>query len=385
MPITPQKELAAAPQIGTEHEYSINDRDFRPLPISDKIIEQISGAVEHEVPFAGIKVSKELQKHALELIPARPESLSFLEESLYRGLVELYRATNNEYRFLGLGMHPLLTLGQTTHWDHDEQEYYHAYDRLFNIKQHGWLNIQALQINIPYKSNEELISMFNKIRALMPYLVAVSASSPVVEGKLTSYMDSRLVYYRENQSNIPEICHGILPEKLGNVGDYVQINRWIYSRLKERDASILCREWVNSRGLIVRFTRKCLEVKAIDEQECIRSDMGISAFLLALLRSDLELEDDESELRSILEEAMKHGVAGLRIELEKLHDLAQKGATNEERRYLPVVAKRIEEGSLAEIMAQNLRETGKIVPMLADLAWSLQENRPYYLESGRCG
>ena len=53
--------------------------------------------------------------------------------------------------------------------------------------------------------------MFNKIRSLIPYLVAVSASSPLVEGKTTSYMDNRLVYYRENQSQIPVICHDILP------------------------------------------------------------------------------------------------------------------------------------------------------------------------------
>ncbi|VVB67483.1 Glutamate--cysteine ligase [uncultured archaeon] len=377
--------MPVALQIGTEHEYSINDRHFRPLPISDRIIEQISGAVEHEVPFAGIRVSKELQKHALELIPARPGSLSFLEDNLYRGLVELYRATNYEHRFLGLGMHPLLTLDQTACWDHDEQEYYQAYDRLFGIKQHGWLNIQALQINIPYQSKEELISMFNKIRALLPYLVATSASSPLVEGKLTSYLDNRLVYYRENQRNIPEICHAILPEKLECVADYVQINRRIYSHLKERGAGILCHEWVNSRGVIVRFTRKCLEVKAIDEQECLHSDMAIAAFLLALLRSDLELEEDEGELRSTLEKAMKHGVAGLGPELEKLYSMAQKSATDEERRYLPVVSKRIEQGSLAETMAQKLRDTGEIVPMLADLAWSLQENRPYSPESGRCG
>ncbi|MCX6669953.1 MAG: glutamate-cysteine ligase family protein [Methanothrix sp.] len=371
--------------IGTEHEYSINDRSFRPLPISDRIIEQLSGAVEHEVAFAGILVSKELQKHALELIPARPGTLNFLEENLYRGLIELYRATNYKHRFLGLGMHPLLTLDQTACWDDDEQEYYQAYDRLFNIRQHGWLNIQALQINIPYKSKEELISMFNKIRALMPYLVAVSASSPIVEGKLTSYLDNRLVYYRENQRNIPEICHGILPEKLESVDDYVQINRRIYSQLKERDAGILCREWVNSRGVIVRFTRKCLEVKAIDEQECLRSDMAIAAFLLALLRSDLYLEVGEDELRSLLEKAMKYGVAGLGPELEKLYSVAQKSATEEEKRYLPVVAKRIEQGSLAEIMAQKLRETGEIVPLLADLEWSLRENRPYSMEPGGCG
>jgi hypothetical protein len=131
--------------IGTEHEYSINDGNFNPLPISDKIIERISRTVEHEVSFSGINVSKELQKHAIELIPSRPGSLAFLENNLFNGLQSLYRDLNWEYKFLGLGMHPLLTLDQTTYWDHDEQDYYHAYDRLFNIKQHGWLNFQALR------------------------------------------------------------------------------------------------------------------------------------------------------------------------------------------------------------------------------------------------
>jgi hypothetical protein len=380
-----QKALAISAQVGTEHEYSINDRDFQPLPISDKIIERINGSVEHEVPFGGILVSKELQKHALELIPARPGTLSYLEDNLYQGLVELLRATNYEYRFLGLGMHPLLKLEQTTYWDHDEQEYYHTYDRLFNIKQHGWLNIQALQINMPYQNKDELVAAFNKIRALMPYLVAVSASSPIVEGNLTGYMDNRLIYYRENQARMPEICNNILPEQLGCVDDYIKINRSIYSELKRRSADILCREWVNSRGVIVRFTRKCLEVKAIDEQECLHSDMAVSAFLLALLRSDLELEEEESILMALLETAMKHGVSGMKPELERLYATSWKNGTPEERRYLPLIEKRIELGSLAELMARRFRETGEIKPLLAEMEWCLRENRPYLPESGRCG
>ncbi len=385
MQIGEQQGKQTGTQIGTEHEYSINDSDWNPLPISDRIIERISGAVEHEVTFGGIKVSKELQKHALELIPARPGSLTFLEDNLHRGLTELYRATNNEYKFLGLGMHPLLTLDKTTYWDHDEQEYYETYDRLFNIWQHGWLNIQALQVNIPFASMEEMVVVFNKIRSLIPYLVAVSASSPIVEGRPTSYMDNRLVYYRENQRRIPSICNDILPERLASAEDYVKINRGIYRELKSCGADILCREWVNSRGLIVRFTRKCLEVKAIDEQECLRSDMAITAFLLALLRSDLVLEEDEGALRALLEDAMKNGVAGMRPELEKLYGVALKSATVEERRYLPVVAKRIEQGSLAELMAQRFKETDEIKPLLDEMEWSLRENRPYSIEPGRCG
>jgi gamma-glutamyl:cysteine ligase YbdK (ATP-grasp superfamily) len=379
------KALPAKSPIGTEHEYSINDKNHRPLAISDKIIERISGEVQHQVPFGGIWVAKELQKHALELIPARPGKLNFLEENLYQGLCELYRATNYEYGFMGLGMHPLLTLDQTTYWDHDEQEYYEAYDRLFNIRQHGWLNIQALQINYPFENKDDMVITFNKIRSLIPYLVAVSASSPLVEGKTTSYMDNRLVYYRQNQSQIPGICHGILPEKLDSVEDYEQINQDIYTELKRCGAEILCSEWVNSRGVIVRFSRNCLELKAIDEQECLHSDMAISAFLLALLRTDLELEEEESHLLAMLEDAMRHGVAGLRPELEKLFRMAQKNATKEEMRYLPLVAKRIEQGSLAEIMVQRLKEGGEIGQILSEMEWCLKENRPYSAEPGRCG
>jgi len=383
------RSLAIPPSIGTEHEYSINDRNQRALAISDRIIERISGRVDHETAFGGILVSKELQKHAIELIPNRPGSLSFLEENLYQGLCQLYRATNHEYSFMGLGMHPLLRLDETTYWDHDEQEYYQVYDRLFNIRQHGWLNIQALQINIPYQGQEELALMFNKIRSLMPYLVAVSASSPIVEGKATSYMDNRLVYYRDNQAAIPEICHGILPERLESMEDYVKINRGIYARLKERGADILCREWVNSRGVIVRFTRSCLEIKAIDEQECLHSDMAFSAFLLALLRSDLALEVDEKSLLSLLEEAMRRGTAGLRPELEKLLRQAEKSATSEERAYLPLMARRVEQGSLAELMMQKLEEAGRgveeIKQLMHQMQWCLKENRPYSVEMGSCG
>lgn len=372
-------------KIGTEHEYSISDSNWRPQPISDRIIERISGAVDHEVQFGGIKVSKELQKHVIELIPSEPGSLSFLEDSLFRGLTKLYQALGHEYRFLGLGMHPLLTLDQTTFWDHDEQEYYHAYDRLFDIKQHGWLNIQALQINIPYQSKDDLVLMFNRVRSLMPYLVAISASSPIVEGLLTGYMDNRLVYYRQNQRRMPLICHEILPERLASVDDYIRINRGIYSELKACGADLLCREWVNSRGVIVRFTRRCLEVKAIDEQECLHSDMAISAFLLALLRSDLELEEDEGELRGLLEEAMRHGVEGMRPELERLYRAASKSASEEEERYLPLIARRIEQGSLAELMARRFRETGQIKPLLDEMEWALRENRPYLMGPDRCG
>jgi hypothetical protein len=83
---------------------------------------------------------------------------------------------------------------------------------------------------------------------------------------------------------------------------------------------------------------------------------------------------------------MRCGVAGMRPELERLLAAAEKSATIEEMRYMPMVAKRIEQGSLAEIMVQKLKETnGKIEPILEQMQWCLKENMPYSAETGRCG
>ena len=142
-------------------------------------------------------------------------------------------------------------------------------------------------------------------------------------------------------------------------------------------ADILCREWVNSRGVIVRFSRGCLEVKAIDEQECLKSDMAITAFLLALLRSDLSLEEDESSLKSLMEEAMRNGTENLKPELERLYKAAYEISTEEERRYLPLVKHRIKKGSLAEVLRWQYKDSGDIRSLLQRLEEALRENKPY--------
>jgi gamma-glutamylcysteine synthetase len=93
-------------------------------------------------------------------------------------------------------MHPLLTLDMTEVWNHDEGEIYKYYDRIFTIHQHGWLNIQSLQVNFSYNSEQSMVGTFNTLRSLLPYLTAVSAASPFVEGIPSASMDSRLLFVR---------------------------------------------------------------------------------------------------------------------------------------------------------------------------------------------
>ena len=367
--------------IGTEHEFSINDCRFTPLPVSDEIIKTICGRYESEILFGEVKLGKELQKTVLEILPRIPaDNLCALEAHLTGGIEKFYRIFPRQYLLLGLGMHPLLRLEQTAVWNHDEGEYYEVYDRLFNLHQHGWLNIQALQINLSYRNKKELVSQYNRLRSLIPYLIAITASSPFVEGRLTGSMDNRLLYYMKNQEKMPQICNGVIPEKINSVNEYHAMQEEIFAKLREHDAGILCEEWLNSSGVIIRFSRKCLEIKALDEQECIRSDMAVCAFVRSLLRCrTLPVETDLEALLALRDQAIRNGTRDLRPELEKLYEVAWKHATDDERQYLPVIHHRICNGSLAELMRDRYKKNPDIIPILSDMAASLQKNQPYVI------
>jgi glutamate---cysteine ligase / carboxylate-amine ligase len=368
--------------IGTEHEFSINDPQFHPLPVSDTILKAICGRYESEILFGDVKLGKELQKTVLEMVPRNHAgNIAVLEDQLMRGIRKFSHAFRDRYQLLGLGMHPTLKLEETAVWDHDEGEYYETYDRLFNIRQHGWLNIQALQVNLSFSGEKDLVTHFNRLRSLLPYLIAVTAASPIVEGKSTGTADNRLLYYRGNQKEIPLICNHIIPEKIGSVKDYRDEQEKIFAELRRRDAEILCEEWVNSGGVIIRFSRKCLEIKALDEQECIRSDMAVCAFIRSLLRcSSLPAETDQDALLALTEEAIREGTKALRPELQQLYAKAWGCATAEERLYLPVIRDRIGHGSLAELIRDRFEREGEVVPILTDLATALKTNRPYGME-----
>ncbi len=56
--------------------------------------------------------------------------------------------------------------------------------------------------------------------------------------------------------------------------------------------TLLYQEWVNSRGVIFRFDRSALEVRVMDEQECVKSDVALSCFVRAALRGLIALKTE---------------------------------------------------------------------------------------------
>jgi hypothetical protein len=72
--------------------------------------------------------------------------------------------------------------------------------------------------------------------------------------------------------------------------------------------------------------------------------------------------------------------AKLRPELQQLYDTAWDHATDDERQYLHIIRQRIDQGSLAELVARRYKKEQEIIPVLGDLAMCLKNNSPYSLQ-----
>jgi hypothetical protein len=63
-----------------------------------------------------------------------------------------------------------------------------------------------------------------------------------------------------------------------------------------------------------------------------------------------------------------------------LYNTAWDHATDDERQYLHIIRQRIDQGSLAELVARRYKKEQEIIPVLGDLAMCLKNNSPYSLQ-----
>jgi carboxylate-amine ligase len=389
--------------LGPEHEYSIVDDELKALPIVDKVMKDFHGRVVNFVELPHFTFGKELQMHVMEVKPNAPfESPVEFEEIIQEAVLTLTDFLQLNYRahLLGTGMHPLLKLDETGVWPHRHRQIYEAYRKVFDLKRHGWLNIQSFQLNLPYANEREGVSLHNLLAEVCVFLPAVAASSPIYEGMFGEFVDNRLRFYSENQKEFPSVTGDVVPEHASSLAQYKCEVIGGYSRdLVAAGASELIagREWVNSRGVIFRFDRHALEVRVMDEQECVKSDVALSCFVRALLRGMLK-EGSESSPHDVLvrdydaivkdglnaEIQHRHGRAASQVCMYFLR-VAEESATREEKRYLPVVRKRIERGSLSETIRERVKNRSQrtdlreaIVGVYSKLIRSLVDNEPYF-------
>jgi len=345
---------------------------------------------------------KEMQLHVMEIKANQPFKLpSEFEETMHAavislsGIVEKYGAS-----LLGAGMHPLMGLKDTAVWSHYHRKIYHEYSKIFNLNQHGWLNIQSFHLNLPYQKEADAIRIHNQLANLCAYLPAISASSPIFEGKNGPDQDNRLQFYKVNQKEVPSVTGNVIPEYTSSFSAYKRdvIEQYSMDLAKAgADKTLLHQEWVNSRGVIFRFDRSALEVRVMDEQECVKSDVALACFVRAALRgliaSNAELLPHDvlvKDFNSVIANGINVKVSSpngktARQVCQNYLNLANENAIEDEKKYLWLIKRRIDEGCLSELIRARVSRRAEktdfhqaIIDVYSTLIKCLQDNQPYF-------
>jgi carboxylate-amine ligase len=402
--------------VGLELEYPVVDRDLRPCSAVAEAFRQIDGRPTSDIERDGVGFSNELADHVFELKTLEPErSLVRAEAKLVAGLRSFARILRERFdlRLLPTGMHPFMRPADAKLWQRSGRAIYETYAKIFTIRDHGWLNVQASHVNLPFASEADTVLLHNAIACLLPYLPALAASSPIYEGTVGDALDSRLIFYKLNQRRIPQITADVVPEPITSFADYRRrILKPIYDRLQKiKGGERLCHEWVNSRGAIMRFSRRAIEIRVLDMQECIRADVAVAAFirgalshLVRQLRSGTLAFPDHAMLVADFDSAIRHGsrapvqalhlrprslrrqgdATTARFVLGELLEAAYPELSAEEQPYLSVIEDRISRGSLAERILHQVqrrsdrrggaRATAAIREVYEELARCLENN-----------
>ena len=387
--------------MGPEHEFSIVDEELKPLPIADKIIKGYCGKTVNFVEQEGFTFGKELQLHVLELKANSPfKSPQLFEETMQNGVKTLSGILEKHHTFLlGTGMHPLLHLSDTRVWPHRQRKIYEEYGKIFNLCQHGWLNIQSFHLNLSYSNKDDGVLLHNMLAGLCPYLPAISASSPIYEGKTGSYVDNRLWFYKINQVEVPSVVGDVVPEYTASFNQYKKevIGKYSQDLLRAgAGKALFFKEWANSRGVIFRFDRAALEVRVLDEQECIKSDVALSCFIRAALRGLIANQAEllsHDILVSDFNSAISEGLNGMvlhpkgktaRDVCRHLFKIASENADEDEKQYLWLIRRRIESGSLSELVRERVTRRAQktdfveaIRSVYSTLIKCLVDNQPF--------
>jgi gamma-glutamyl:cysteine ligase YbdK (ATP-grasp superfamily) len=389
--------------LGPEHEFSIVNDELTALPIVDRIIKDFHGRVVNFVEQPGFTFGKELQLHVMEFKPNAPfKSPVEFEETMQKAIMTIQDFLQRRFHahLLGTGMHPLLKLDETGIWPHRHKQIYDAYAKIFNLRRHGWLNIQSFHLNLPYSNEESALLLCNTLANMCPYLSAISASSPMYEGKFGERVDNRLYFYMQNQKEIPSVTGDVIPEYTHSFSQYKKniIGKYSHDLAKAgAHKLILNKEWVNSRGVIFRFDRRAIEIRIMDEQECIKSDVALACFIRAALRGQMNQEPEflphtvlVQDLNTIIKKGLSasvhhpHGETARQV-CEYYHSIALENATADERIYLPIIQRRIECGNLSEILRERVEKESQrtdlreaIIDIYLELAENLAKNQPYF-------
>ena len=333
---------------GVELEYMIVNRDtLAVMPITDQLIAAKLGEIASDVENGSIAWSNELTAHVIEIKTNGPvKSFKGLAADFHANILEINEllAPFNAM-LLPTAAHPFMNpFTETVLWQHDNNEVYALYNRIFDCRGHGWSNLQSMHLNLPFANDEEFGRLHAAIRFLLPIIPGLTASSPMLDGQLTASLDARMKTYSTNQAKLPQLMGALIPEAVFTEGDYKKV---IFEPIKNAikpfdEEEIMDEHFLNSRGAIARFDRGAIEIRVMDLQECPAADVALAAFVSEVLKH-LSLPNYISENNLM---AWHH--SDLRSIFDDVVDLAEKTVIHN-KGYLAALAMSSESATVQDI------------------------------------
>ncbi len=281
---------------GVELEYAIaRAASLNVSPTADLLLQAACGQRSSDFENGPISWSNELPLHVIELKTSAPVPRLSGLTSLFQANVNLINTLLSQQEepaiLLPSAMHPWMAPARETQlWQDECGEIYQAFNRVFNCSGHGWSNLQSVHLNLPFANDAEFARLHAAIRIALPLLPALAASSPVIDGKVTGFADTRLHYYGSNSARIPQVTGLIIPEPVRSAAEYeAVILQPMYQAVSPHDPEgILQHPFLNARGAIARFDRHSIEIRVLDIQECPAADLAVLQLIVSLLQALVE-------------------------------------------------------------------------------------------------
>lgn len=276
---------------GVELEYMlVSKENLNVLSKVDEVLKAAAGTYTTDYVDNNTGWANELASHVMEVRCDDPvANLRDLRAPFKDAVDKINRiAESLNARLMPTAMHPWMNpAAEGKLWPHEYREVYEKFDRIFNCKRHGWMNLQSCQLNLPFNGDKEFAALHAAIRLLLPIMPGIASSSPIAEGRKADYLNYRLQVYKDNAAITPLVAGQCIPEPVYTRKAYEEeLLPSIYEQIKPHDTEgTLQHEWLNARGAIARFDRSAIEIRILDIQENPQVDLAICEAVTAVLKA----------------------------------------------------------------------------------------------------
>lgn len=279
--------------------------------------------------------------------------------------------------------------------------------KLFDLSGHGSVNSRATRWELPMAGDEDFGRLHTAIRMVLPLIPALSASSPLLQGKRAGALSARIMSLFDGWCRFPELGGSFIPEVALDQEDYYRIVLQPIARTLAREglADSVDYHQVNVRLAVPQFDQGVISISAADVQECPSSDAAIAEMAIAVINAMkagrwvsnyLQRAWHESDLLAILKDVARSGGGAVITNKDFLlmFGMMRESATAAElwrRLYQELrgelseaararVALILDHGCLAQRILDRLGDRPsreRIMEIYRELAACLKENKPF--------